>query len=367
MAFTYKQLKRNKMRTKQFLSLFLILTGMAIGSHALAQQTLVAQVKPQGCETWGYANLKGELIIPAQYSKCYGFTTEGYAIVVNPLTNMIGFINLKGEEMHADITDYKILNIFGFETEGFSDGLLAVKVGKKWGYLDTSGKVAIATKYDNATSFNGGYAVVKNGETHIILNKKGEEIKVVEPGVKKLKPFTEGLAPFKSSNELTGFIGVDGKVAIAAKFKSVGYFTNGIAWAEITGDLAGYINTKGEWIIKPQFTAAKDFDAKSGLARVKTNDTWAYVNKEGEILNMNNTKSWGDFSEGLAEGKRMKKYGFYNNKGEWVIEPIFDNVRAFKNGYASVKVGEKWGVINTEGKFVIEPTFSSIKDFEATK
>lgn len=355
------------MKSKIFASALLILLILGLNSKTASCQKLIAMVKPYGSELWGYTNIKGELIIPAQFSKCFPFSEEGLAPIHNTKEKLYYFINTKGEKLVTDINDYKLISIIGFDVKGFNSGLAAVCQGKKWGFINTKGKVIIPIKYDEVIEFYDGYGIAKTGEKWFILNAKGEEFSVESTDIDNIKGFSEGLTPFKSKGKLFGFIGTDGKIAIPAQFESVGYFTNGLAWAKTVDGQLGYINTRGEWIIKPQFAVGKDFDNISGLARIKQADKWAYVNKSGEIIHINDTEVWGDFHEGLAEGKKNGQKGFYDNKGKWVIEPQFDEARNFKNGYASVKKGDKWGVIDKEGKWVIQPVFSSIRDFELVK
>jgi len=345
---------------------FILLTAAAVAlTFITTAQTFVTQVKPSGNKFWGYANLKGEVFIPAQFEKCYKFGPDGYATIYDNKARQYYFINTKGERLVTEIASFKIHDGFGFDVDGFVDGLIAVKVGEKWGFLNSEGKLAIPAKYDDVTEFSSGYASGNIGGAYYILNKNGEEKKVEVNGAVDIKPFSENLAPFKSVDKKFGFVGPDGKEAIAAKFESVGYFSGGLAWAKSDGKLLGYINTKGEWVIEPKFAAGKDFDAEAGLARIKASDgNWAYVNKSGEIIYVTDTEAWGDFSEGLADGKKGEKRGFFNNKGEWVIQPQFDGVRDFKNGYASAKLGGKWGVIDRKGQWIIQPTFDGIKDME---
>ncbi len=325
-------------------------------------------VKPAGSKFWGYANLKGELIIPAQYEKCYRFSEDGYATYYDSKAKQYFFINPKGDILSTEIASFKLHDGFGFDLEGFKDGLVGIKVGEKWGFLNTSGKIAIPAKYDDVSEFNSGYAIAKMGSTFIILNTKGEETMIQVPGILDVKDFAENLAPFKAADKKFGFLGPDGKVVINPQFESVGYFENGLAWAKTAAGGLGYINPKGEWAIQPQFGAGKNFDKVSGLARVKTTTgNWAYVNKTGELTYVNDTEVWGDFSEGLADGKKGDKKGFYDSKGKWVIEPKYDGLRDFKNGYAAAKMGDKWGIIDKTGKWVIEPKFDGVKDMELVK
>jgi hypothetical protein len=352
------------MKTKLLL-IIIVATSFALNVYS---QTYIIQVKPMGNKLWGYAGLDGKMIIPAQYEKCYKFSPGGYATVYDKKNRQYQFINLKGEKLETEITSFKIQDGFGFDVDGFVNGLVAVKVGEKWGFLNSQGKLAIPAKYDNVTEFSSGYATANIDGSYVVLNTKGEETKVDVSGVMDVKPFTENLAPYRAADKNFGFIGPDGKEAIPAKFESVGYFSDGLAWAKADAKQLGYINTKGEWIIEPKFAAGKEFDTSTGLARVKTHDgKWAYVDKKGEMLYVNDTEVWGDFRNGLADGKKEDKRGFYNNKGEWVIQPKFEGVRDFKNGYAAAKLGGKWGVIDKTGKWVIQPAFDGIKDVESVK
>jgi hypothetical protein len=349
------------MKKKISLSLvFFLLIGCQVFS-----QTYVILVKPAGSKEWGYADLKGKLIIDAKYRKCTEFSEDGFAVIYDATIKKFYFINIKGETLKTEITDFKLSEFFGFGIKGFENGFVPIEQNKKWGYLNTSGKLAIPVKYDKVTEFNSDHAVAQNGGKYLIINKQGEEIPVEVPLV-DLKPFTEQLAPYKTVDDKFGFIGINGKVAIQAQYQGVGYFNAGLAWAK-SDKLIGFINPKGEWVIKAQFAAAKNFDSESGLARVKVGDKWAYVNKKGEITNLNDTQVSDDFCNGLARGKKNEKIGFYNTSGNWVIQPQFDGARDFKNGYAAAKKDGKWGIIDKTGKWVIEASFDEVKDVEVVK
>ncbi len=339
---------------------FFVLSLVLFAANGFSQ-TYLTQIKSTDTKKWGYANQKGEIIIPAQFERCYEFTRDGFAAIHDKESKAFYFINLKGEKLTTQLK-----GIDGVE-EGFSNGLAAVKTGDKWGYLDTSGKLAIPAKYDDATVFDGGYAVAKSGNKYVVLNARGEESPVEGSGILEVKHFSEKRAPFRATDKKFGFVDEHGKVAIQAKFQSVGYFKNGLAWAKEEDAILGYIDPKGEWVIKPQFDAGREFDSGTGLARIKAADKWGYVNRSGQITNINDTEVWGDFSDGLAEGKKGGKRGFYDSKGTWVIAPQFDGVRDFKNGFAAAKMNDQWGMIDKTGKWVIKPSFAGIKDMELVK
>lgn len=329
-------------------------------------QTKLIMVKPVGSKTWKYANIKGEIVINCEYPESYSFSEDGVAPVYYPKKNQYLLINAKGEELNTEIQNFTLKDAFGYGAKGFSDGLVAVMVNKKWGYMNTEGELAVPLKYDNLSEFHDGYGIGRTGSQFYVVDGTGKEIPV-EDGITDAKEFSENLAPFTSVNEMKGFINTAGKIAIPAQFRSVGFFTGGIAWAKNTDNLTGFINTKGEWVIKPEFANVKEFDKESGLARVKKGESWMYVNAKGETISFNISDVTDDFYEGMAKGKKNNLLGFHNNKGEWVIEPQFEGVRDFKNGYAGAKSGGLWGVIDKQGNWVIKPMFAGVNDVVVIK
>lgn len=329
-------------------------------------QSLLVQVKPMNAKFWGYATPSGEMIIPAQYEKCYPFSSNGLAVIYDGKARQYHFISVKNERLQTDPAKFKIKDGLGFNVSTFQDKLFLVEVNGLWGYMNDAGKMAIPAAYDNGSDFNGGFATVRKTGKFFVIDTKGNETPV-EGEVLDVKEFSEGLAPVKMADKKFGFIDTKGKVVVPAQFETVGYFSNGLAWAKTMDKQLGYIDKTGQWVVKPEFEAGKDFDKTSGLARVKKADQWGYVNKSGKILYMNDVTSWGDFSEGLADGKKGGLVGFFNNEGKWVIEPKFQAVREFHNGYAAAKLNDKWGLIDKTGKWAIEPQYDSIKDVSLVK
>jgi hypothetical protein len=333
-------------------------------AHLGISQTLIVLARPFDKKEWGFVNLKGEFVIEPIYRKVNGFSRDGFAPAFDEKTGKFIFINKKGEKLNTAL-DFTPIGSAGINLTGFSNGLAPVKLGGLWGFMDVQGKEAIKATYQKVTEFDGGYAPVERDGKLMIIDLKGNESLVADPRVAAIKHFQEGLAPFDTKERKSGFVNGTGKVVIEPQFGSVGYFFGGLAWARAADGKLGYINAKGEWVIQPQFAMTKDFDVKSGIARVKKDDgTWAYIDKAGKILPRNDSESIEDYSDGLCLGKKGGKVGFYDKTGKWVIEPQFDGVRDFKNGYAAAKMVDKWGVIDANGKWVIQPVLGAIKDME---
>ncbi|MBI1288818.1 MAG: hypothetical protein GC178_14720 [Flavobacteriales bacterium] len=325
-------------------------------------QELLAQAKPVDSDEWGYINPKGDFIIPAQYRNCNAFSSDGLAAIYDKKSKQFYFIDTKNNRLETDVKDFKLKNIFGFGTVGFVDNMAMVEIDRKWGYLDKKGHLSVAAKYDDATVFDNGYALVKSKDKWLIIDKVGTE-QPIQENVEDAKHFQEGLAPVKVGDNY-GFVNTTGKLVVEAKFKSVGYFVHGKAWAKTESGKIGFIDPSGNWVIEPIYDAAKDGSYSTACTRVKENDQWKFIDKKGTVVDAASADSYGNFEDGLAYAKVGGLVGFISATGAWAIEPQFEAVRDFKNGYAAAKQGDKWGFIDKTGNWVIKPQFDSVKDFE---
>lgn len=343
-------------KMKLFVTTILALT---VSIQAFSQQ-LLAQAKSG--DNWGYIDKTGAFVIEPQYKNCHAFAANGLAPIYDKKEKTFYFIKPDGSKLKTSEPKFKLQNVFGFGTLGFTDGMAPIQVDKKWGYMHESGKVSVPARFDKVRPFGDGLGVAKIGDSFIIIESNGTERELNIPGLQDVRKFTDGAAPFKA-NDKWGFIDIYGKVISEAKFKGIGYLRNGLAWAKTEDGKVGFINIKGQTQIEFIYTAAKDFT--DGMARVKKGENWIYVDAEGkELMPSVSAEKYGKFSDGLAYAKKAGKVGFIAKNGDWGIKPAYDKVRDFKNGIAAVRDGELWGFIDTKGEWVIEPKFDTVKDFE---
>ena len=142
---------------------------------AVFSQEYRTQVKPVDSKTWGYANEKGEMVIKPQFEKCHKFSSDGLAAIYDTKAKQYYFINAKGEKINTEVTDFKLIDRFGFDLEGFNNGLIPIRQGEKWGYLNVEGKLAIPAKYEHVTGFSDNHAIATLNKNFIVLNTSGEE------------------------------------------------------------------------------------------------------------------------------------------------------------------------------------------------
>jgi hypothetical protein len=283
----------------------------------------------------------------------YGRTNylEGYidasgAVVLPPILESAG-------EFHEDRARFqcggrwgffeKDLNVVAPPTlswaENFSEGLArvqpegeALSFGGEWGFMDRSGRIAIASKLKHLVY----------GEEHF-----GE--------------FRDGLAMIESDeNSEVGYIDKNGKVVIPPSFGLSWGFSEGLAAAQSSKEnLFGYIDKQGLWIIKPQFKIA--FSFVDGLARTQTGTQCVVIDKYGNtrdtwtLVDENQNCPRGDYHEGLASFRKDGKTGYIDKSGSFVVAPQFTGADDFSEGFATVQLGNLTTYIDKSGHQIFPP------------
>ena len=100
----------------------------------------------------------------------------------------------------------------------------------------------------------------------------------------------------------------------------------------------------------------KDFS--DGLAAVKINDKWAYVNKSEELVIQPYYLKAESFQNGQAIVANSK-YGLIDKKGEILIDLDYDTLYQ-KERYYLFKKDNKWGFANESGKILTYPNYDRI-------
>jgi KWG repeat domain protein len=160
-----------------------------------------------------------------------------------------------------------------------------------------------------------------------------------------------------------------GKVVISLKYDWAGSFSEGLAPVRLNGKY-GYINKSGKLVLPLKYEDAWDF--REGLAPVELSGMWGYINKSGKLVIPLKYQSAGFFSEGLAHVKLFGKYGFIDKSGKVVVPFKYYDARAFSEGLASVCLEEHidniglsylWGFIDKSGNTVIPHLYYRVSDF----
>lgn len=240
---------------------------------------------------WGYIDRAGKLVLPMRFTHAEDFS-EGLAGVRDgerggfidhqgkfvfdvSLDVTLGFhegmagVLWKGTLAYFDRTGKKLAPPadFGPKSNSFSEGLVPISVGGKWGFMDRAGKLVIPAKFEDAENFSAGLAPVK------VHNEETVWCPADESGNRS------------GATMMWGYIDKSGETVIPAVFNSADPFSEGLA-AVSKCDQAYFIDKGGKTVIKGNFTYASSFSG--GLARVETLTkdglVWGYVDKTGRLV-----------------------------------------------------------------------------------
>lgn len=168
----------------------------------------LAAVKNSETHKLGYINHNNDVVIPFEYADGTDFL-DGYATVSTEKNNTWGIIDNKGKmivpfeyehginqikenEIGSKFTAYRDNRTYLFDKLGkpimpmyddfgfFAEGLINVKKGDKWGFVDIDNNVKIDFLYDDARGFFQGLANVEKDNKHGFINPKGETVIPIE-------------------------------------------------------------------------------------------------------------------------------------------------------------------------------------------
>jgi len=164
----------------------------------------------------------------------------------------------------------------------FSERLAPARLpaaGSKWGYIARSGAFTIPPQFDEQPgAFSEGLAAVKVGGRFGYIDKMGEI--VVEPAYRSARPFRSGLARVGTP---VGPAVIDrtGTVLLKPATGLDGDFHDGMARIEVDGKY-GFMNNSLQVAVPPTYERAEEFS--EGLAAVHVNGKWGYIDRSGKTV-----------------------------------------------------------------------------------
>ena len=211
---------------------------------------------------WGVIDLKGNTIIPFNYTRLY-------------LSDIIIRVQKNNEYIVFD-RGGKPLNTFSYAASNFSNGLAYAIKNNKRGFIDKTGKTVIPFEYDGVYNFSDGLAwVSKNGQKSFI-DKSG---KMVIPLQKEdSNSFSDGFARVFRDGKYCSFIDTTGKITLSLPYDYALSFSEGLAWVK-QNNKWGCVDKTGEIVIPIQFDDAPEnsYYFSEGLAWVKLNGKWGII------------------------------------------------------------------------------------------
>lgn len=282
--------------------------------------------------------------------------TEYYPIEEN---GKWGFIDEKGA--------VRIMPEYEF-SENFREGLALVSKKDRVGFINKSGEVVVPFIYDDAYSFKNGFALVENDGKFGIVDRSGNEF--VKTALDESGEYSEGLF-YIAVEEKYGYLNRYGKMVISLQYDDATDFYNGRAIVEKNGN-KGIIDSIGNIISDFQWEWIEPFADIEMPTRIKKDNKFGLISREGNIVVPPVYDALGDFHEGLALAANEDKYGFINIKADTIIPFNYNFSQTalkesfFKNGYAKVYQKGKTGLIDSLGNRIFPAIFDDLGYFSGT-
>lgn len=260
----------------------------------------------------------------------------------------------------------------------FHDGRAAVYVDRKWGYIDERGEVVIAAEYTEAGAFGDGVAIVerKEGKTKTarMIDTSGKVLVELE-ATDDCEPRESAPGGWWMVREKGDryskyvFLGRDGE-RLEGDWRQACPFSEGLAAVGFQKEnqalkVWSYIGTDGKVAVSGDWLRADPF--AEGKAYVERTDGGPrFIDKEGKTLFEVKVvqHAMRPFSEGMAAFQGQEaRWGFIDATGKVVIGPIYEAVGDFHDGRATFDNGGLMGFLDKEGKPAIEGKKWRLDDF----
>ena len=329
-------IKKHKPKVKGLVFTAILSAVIASGMNLLYKPGELYPVNIEG--KYGYQDEKGKIRIKPVYDNTLGVQKNGLAAV--KLNRRWGFIDKLGRE----VTDFKYDDI-----KSCSNGAVAVKLGGKWGFINSKGKEVIKPKYYEIEGHPITLAAVKLGGKWGFIDSKGKEI--VNP---KYDDFDSnfGKQILVKLGGKWGVIDSNGKEVIKPTYDKLVREKNlNIILLKLNGVwglVAKSENDKNKYkLVQPRYERVRALSLDSRFINYPKNSEYV------ELDEINNE---------LLKVKDKGKQGLVNAKTlEVVLNPVYEDIGPFTSGLAPVKINGKWGFMDSNYKVAITPQFDKIE------
>lgn len=303
-----------------------------------------------GGDEWGYIDAKGNMVISAMYDDVEQFSCGAARVW---LDGDLLFINKKGARQTTPSYDYAYVFYYNhavvelddkeglmnnkfdmtiqpyFYSLGFmgDNGLLTARreSDSKVEYINAKGETKIPAMYDYADEFLGGVAVVEMGDKQGAINKAGEF--TIQPTYEYgLWNMGEGLLGYGDKNEKYGVLDKNGNIVVSPIYYDLGSVSDGLIQT-VGKSKCGYINKKGEIVIPEIYYTTYPFYEGQAWVKQAEDGAWMSIDKKNSVVFYlaKDEVPINGFHNGLALVRTENGYKYVNKSGALVYTWTFEN------------------------------------------
>lgn len=322
------------------------------------------EIKSYGINNYllGYVSRFGEVVIDLKYRYAEPFK-DGYARVGvgDDKNRKLGIINRKGREVVYPKWDgcrYRKQGRFSVQED--------LGVEQKHGFVDSVGQIVVPVKYSMVGDFVDSMAFVAIGKydeyvassmaandnnpnnigdfhgKYGFINYNGEE--VIPLIYDNAGTFNNGYAKVGINGNYYmryGFIDKSGKRVVECKYFDAGVMSSGRAYvARIIGGKPtyGYVDVNGEEVVPLKYRTAEPYNGNYALVSAFSDDgvcPFYYIDKLGNsvlpypLYDVNNSGKYGHIAAAIKDADGYLRYGLLDKYFRVVIPFEFDSITLF--------------------------------------
>lgn len=277
--------------------------------------------------------------------------------------------------------------------EPFSEGLAAVRIEGRWGFIDPEGRVVIQPTFEMVGRFWNGLAEFTVGDRAGVIDRNGDV--VLEPCLTRAVPLTDRVVLAYEAPERRVWSYLDrGSPSDSARLpNSFGLFSidgnwikpqglhggmlfgpreKGLIWVRAALESGGIpsayglMNSSGEWVIPPRYKEVTVVAIDRAAVSLSENDeengwragnvglidsTGTYIVEPGIYAYFGSA-----YKSDLIQVSKDRKRGYLTRNGQLVGEALFDAFKPFDGNTQLVRLGDEWkGLRLADGKIVDNP------------
>jgi hypothetical protein len=229
-------------------------------------------------DQWGLIDKNGVFILKPKY-ECVSFGNENHVGVKQ--NNKWGFYSIEDKTF---ITDFK------FDEVGeFRNDRAWVRINDLYGFINKKGQLVIEPKFIHVDfgGFYFGLAAVRDEKTHKYGFIDTTGAVAIDFQFNNVDQFRENKAYVQESYDSKGyFINTNGQKIFDKTFDSAWGFSEGVCGVKV-GEKYGIIDSLGNWIVEPRFDWLQVYFNKGWIAFyniINGQPLWGIINLKGEVI-----------------------------------------------------------------------------------
>ncbi len=250
-----------------------------------------------------------------------------------------GYVNTAGRLAIEDKFD---------DCRDFSEKRAAVNYKGKWGFIDKGGGFVVEPVYREAYGYKNGYALVRGFDDVWLLLDTKANTKMRITADRVFLP-NDGILRYQKQG-IYAYLTLEGDTLTPKKFLRASDFNNATAIVKET-DQDQLLNTNGEFVSEKY---DKIYPLQGDVYRVKKEGKFAYLSSSGKLLNSKTYAQAFDYLDGHALVKLNKRYAVINATGKVLSNLDYELAEPAGEGIFRVFDGKHWGLVNVKGKLVAD-------------